>query len=188
MRNSATGAVALVGAFALGIATTSHAQHAHQAFAACGYRAASGARRVPLRDHDGERRRPGVFRPRHSLALRLQPRRSRALLSSRGRARPPSADAVLGRRACRSGRTTTTWPSMRRARRRPTTRSRAPSSAQPTPASASATTLPLSRSAIRRRSPRRTGSASIASTAKQCARWWRSIPTISMPPRCSPKA
>ena len=54
--------------------------------------------------------------------------------------------------------------------------------------SASATTLRRSRSAIRRRSRQPTGSASIASTAKRCARWWRSIPTISTPRRCSPKA
>ena len=68
-------------------------------FAARGDGAASRSRRLSLPDHDGERRRAGLFRPWHSPALRVQPRRSRALLPPRGGARPASADAVLGRRA-----------------------------------------------------------------------------------------
>ena len=43
-------------------------------------------------------------------------------------------------------------------------------------------------SAIRRRSLHPTGSASIATTAKRCARWRRSIPTTSTRGRCSPRA
>ena len=64
-----------------------------------GHGVASRARRLSLPDHDGERGRAGLFRSGHSPALRLQPRRSRALFPPRRGARPASADAVLGARA-----------------------------------------------------------------------------------------